>query len=411
MNNTLKARPERGKLIKKFIFGEGSSIDIKDWPDKKLVPQLITSADNVEVIGFDGLQNVDLDSFQEALQSRPKLHELRGCGERCISAGHHIGATTDTTVTGTRSDAGACVPCFPQQPISYFPYAYFFLLKAWCQVGHFFDNVLRPCHKIKAFRLYSLSSETEPAKSGKTTATSPRPLDQAFERVAFNGCSIDHLELRNILHGSTKSLQSIYLEYPMSLPDRDLVKVLRFVGDGLRSLTVHYFAAGLSQEDLDLQGHLVEEILEACPHLEVLNFPDAVGSLKLFEKVVRSKLKLWAFSCGPEVKPQHWLDAFKTPGFPSPSSCRVYTTGRIRRLLRACDMSGGPLRIVPSVPPLLGWTVREIRHVRVEAHKIGLNWLASGGKCGITAISSIIWTDMFDTLEATLTDLSEESIS
>lgn len=84
LNETLQAKPERGQLIKKLIFGEGSSIDIKDWPDKKLVPQIIKAADNVEIIGFDGLHNVDLDSFREALQSRTKLRELRGCGEPAI---------------------------------------------------------------------------------------------------------------------------------------------------------------------------------------------------------------------------------------------------------------------------------------------------------------------------------------
>lgn len=202
-------------------------------------------------------------------------------------------------------------------------------MTAWCHVGHFFDDVLRPCRQIKSLRLYSLASEFEPVKSGHTSATSPRPLDQALERVAFNGCAIDHLELRNILHGSTKSLRSIYLEYPMSIPDKDLLDVLRFAGGNLKSITVHNLVAGLNQEELDTRGCIVEEILHACPQLEILNFPDAVAGLRLFDKLMGSKLKLWAFSCDPEVKPRHWLEAFTKPDFPSPASCRVYVKGAV----------------------------------------------------------------------------------
>lgn len=73
--------PARKDLVKKLIFGEGSSTDIEDWPTFQLVPDIIKAADNVEIIGFDGLDNVDLEAFKKALHSRRHLRELRGCGE------------------------------------------------------------------------------------------------------------------------------------------------------------------------------------------------------------------------------------------------------------------------------------------------------------------------------------------
>lgn len=138
--------------------------------------------------------------------------------------------------------------------------------------------------------------------------------------------------MRNILSASNTSLKSLYLEYPSSLPDDDLVQLLRYVGKGLKSFSVHDFAAGLSQSQIDERSHIVEEILEVCPVLEILNFPDAIGSPKLFDSLVESKLRLWSFSCSKDVRPEHWLDAFERKGFPSPSSCRVYVKGEFQSI-------------------------------------------------------------------------------
>lgn len=83
--------PARKDLIRKLIVGEGSSTDIEDWPTLQLVPDIIKAANNVEIIGFDGLHNVDLEAFKKALHSRKHLRELRGCGE---SARRELGTSS-----------------------------------------------------------------------------------------------------------------------------------------------------------------------------------------------------------------------------------------------------------------------------------------------------------------------------
>lgn len=190
--------------------------------------------------------------------------------------------------------------------------------------------------------------------------------------------------MRNILSASNTSLKSLYLEYPSSLPDDDLVQLIKYVGKGLKSLSVHDFAAGLSQSQTDERSHIVEEILEVCPVLEILNFPDAIGSPKLFDSLVKSKLRLWSFSCSKDVRPEHWLDAFAREGFPSPSSCRVYVKGVLAYTdivqTSRCRLSS--LSAIDTCFSLFGtgWTEKDIRHVRVKAHEYGVNWLSSGCK-------------------------------
>lgn len=78
---SLQANPHRGALVKKLIFGEGSSTDITDWHYPETVPRILRACPNVNIVGFDGLHNVDLDQFRDALLSRLHLEEIRACGE------------------------------------------------------------------------------------------------------------------------------------------------------------------------------------------------------------------------------------------------------------------------------------------------------------------------------------------
>lgn len=76
----LKHHPQRRPLVKKLIFGEGSTSDVKDWPTPQTVPDITRLSPNVEIIGFDGLHNVDLEAFRFALHDAGCLRELRACG-------------------------------------------------------------------------------------------------------------------------------------------------------------------------------------------------------------------------------------------------------------------------------------------------------------------------------------------
>lgn len=75
----LPASSERREYVKKLIFGEGSNVDILEWPTAHLVPDIVRAAINVETIGFDGLYGIDMEDFKSALISRPRLQELRVC--------------------------------------------------------------------------------------------------------------------------------------------------------------------------------------------------------------------------------------------------------------------------------------------------------------------------------------------
>lgn len=172
-----------------------------------------------------------------------------------------------------------------------------------------------------------------------------------LENVAFNRCSINRRELRNIFHASRNSLKSLYLEYPTSLLADDLLHLLVYIGQGLRSLSVLNFSDGMLSAEFRRKRYIVESILFNCPRLVALNFPEAMAGINLPDALVGSQLRLWAFTCSEDVRPEHWLEAFAKPGFPRNASCRVYVNG---------------------------WTTPEVRHVRIQAHKIGLNWLASG---------------------------------
>jgi len=76
----LEMYPERARLVKKLIFGEGSSADVKDWKDPLTVPRIINASQKLEIIGFDGLTGVDLEAFKHALVTAPCLEEIRSCG-------------------------------------------------------------------------------------------------------------------------------------------------------------------------------------------------------------------------------------------------------------------------------------------------------------------------------------------
>lgn len=72
---------DRKTHIKKLIFGEGSNVDILEWPTPHLVPDIVRAATNLQIIGFDGLHGIDMDDFKSALVSLKDLRELRVCGE------------------------------------------------------------------------------------------------------------------------------------------------------------------------------------------------------------------------------------------------------------------------------------------------------------------------------------------
>jgi hypothetical protein len=55
--------------------------DIKDWPAPTTVPSIIRHSPNVQIVGFDGLVNIDLDAMKAALLGASELEELRCCGE------------------------------------------------------------------------------------------------------------------------------------------------------------------------------------------------------------------------------------------------------------------------------------------------------------------------------------------
>lgn len=117
------------------------------------------------------------------------------------------------------------------------------------------------------------------------------------------------------------------MEYPMDLDEDGLISTLEHIGAGLRELTVQGFLLQGEQSEPPNLDNLVDRILEVCPKLVILNFPEAIGSLKVFEKMIGSKLELWSFSCKSEVRPEHWIQAFKSPGFPHPGNCRMYCSG------------------------------------------------------------------------------------
>lgn len=195
-------------------------------------------------------------------------------------------------------------------------------------MGHAFDEIFGPIASLKRFRLYSLKSESDRPYRNKNSLLSPRPLNnRAFTDVAFNHCSLNHQEIRNILEGSRTSLQTLYLEFPNYLFEDDLVSLIKYVGKNLKSLSVHDFASSLPEDQLELRRYIVEDILNNSPELTILNFPDAMAGIALFEMIIKSKLKLWSFSCSKEVRPSHWLEAFKKSGFPRNASCRVYVKG------------------------------------------------------------------------------------
>lgn len=184
-------------------------------------------------------------------------------------------------------------------------------------MDYLFDEVLRPCKRLSRLRLYNLYTETSHAQ----------PLKQELTQVAFNHCAINSDGMRNIFASSATSLKRLHIEYPMDLDENDLVRTLQHVGAGLQELTIQGFTAQAQSHDPPAMTHLIDDILDSCPNLVILNFPEGIASTAIFEKLLGSKLKLWSFSCNADVRPEHWLEAFKQPGFPRPANCRMYCSG------------------------------------------------------------------------------------
>lgn len=166
-------------------------------------------------------------------------------------------------------------------------------------------------------RIYNLFTDTSHAQ----------PLPHRLTQVAFNHCAINYEGLKSIFSSSTESLQRLHIEYPMDLSDEALLLTLGQVGAGLLELTVQGFRAQMERQDASSSCALVDQILQACPNLVTLNFPEATASPEIIDEIIGSKLTLWSFSCNADVRPEHWLQAFKDPRFPRPANCRMYTTG------------------------------------------------------------------------------------
>jgi hypothetical protein len=255
--------------------------------------------------------------------------------------------------------------------------ASFGMKTAWCFTSYLFDEVLAPCVSLSRLRLYNLATNTMDSNpsssssvcsssSSSTLATSsslngsslptslpPQPFPRALQHLALNHCAMNGATLKNILHSSQHSLTKLYIEYPMDLKDVDLLEVLQFAGRNLENLTVQGFNMQMQRQDekdlhtngssviknghgshdkrfrLPAKSHtLVDDILQTCPDLITLNFPEAKGSPGLLNHLVGSKLALYSFACNADFKPHHWLEAFKDPKFPKPASCRIYVKGR-----------------------------------------------------------------------------------
>lgn len=227
---------------------------------------------------------------------------------------------------------------------------------AWCYIGYFIDDIASQCQNLQRPRLYNVFSENEDGNSVNPEAVYDNPLmersqaqsrnasqhpdreqlpkrmNQNLTRLGMSHCAISSSELLCLLHGSRTSLRELYLEYPMTPHDRDLLDVLRYVGSNLRGLSVHKFLLQLQEGDPPQMENLVDRILEYCPNLQTLDFGEAIGSPALLPLLLQNgKLRIWSFHCSAAVTAQHWLDALQHPDFKDRhASCRVYVKGMLQ---------------------------------------------------------------------------------
>lgn len=76
----LKTYPDKGLLVEKLIFGEGSSADITNWPTPFTVPNILRMSPNTECVSIGALQRTDLRAFKGAIVQSSHLEEIRACG-------------------------------------------------------------------------------------------------------------------------------------------------------------------------------------------------------------------------------------------------------------------------------------------------------------------------------------------
>lgn len=225
---------------------------------------------------------------------------------------------------------------------------------AWPNVHFIFNEIIRACPKLTRLRLYGLHSAVEEESDGETMQHRKAidAMSRAFEDVSLSQCAIHSADLKAIFAGSRASATTFHLEYPQDLPEDDLLEVLGVIDGSLKYLSVEGYRMQDTSDDGDYPGYLVDRILDRCPNLESLLFPEGLASPEVLPRLVKSKLRIWSFSCTPEVKPQYWLDAFRQRP-PRTSKCYVRTSD---------------------------WSAADLRKVRIAAWRAGVSWLESDGK-------------------------------
>lgn len=230
---------------------------------------------------------------------------------------------------------------------------------AWPNVHFFFNQIVQPCKKLTRLRLYGLHSapgdddqwEKQQYRASIDNMTRP------FEDVSLSQCAIHSADLKAIFAGSTASAASLHLEYPQDLPEDDLLEVLGVIDGSLKYLSVEGYRMQDTSDNEDYPAYLVERILDRCPNLESLLFPEGLAGPDVLPRLIKSKLRIWSFSCTSDVKPQHWIQAFQER-----------KAGIAKCFVRTSD-----------------WSQSDLRKVRIAAWRSGVSWLESDG------VSLLFW--------------------
>ena len=218
-----------------------------------------------------------------------------------------------------------------------------------------------PCRKLVRLRLYGIHSGDPDQESSDYLREHINSLDRAFKEVQLSQCAINSVDLKAIFAGSSASAASFHLEYPQDLPEDDLLEVLGVIDGSLKFLSVEGYRMQDTTDDGEYPDYLTERILDRCPNLEALLFSEGLASPEVIPRLVRSKLRVWSFSCTPEFRPHHWLEAFKQRQWPT-AKCFVRTAD---------------------------WSHSELRKVRIAAWRAGVSWLESDGESDLLAVASL----------------------
>ena len=223
---------------------------------------------------------------------------------------------------------------------------------AWPNVHYFFNEIVAPCKNLTRLRLYGIHSDQDDPSGTDEMRRRMKDMDGKFQEVALSQCAIRSEDLKAIFANSSRSTKNLHLEYPQDLPEDDLLEVLGVIDGCLKVLSVEGYRMQDSTDDEDYPGYLVERILDRCPELESLMFSEGFASPDVIPRLLKSKLRVWSFSCSSDFRPHHWLKAF-SEWQGSSAKCFVRTTD---------------------------WTQAELRKVRIAAWRAGVSWLESDGK-------------------------------